>query len=142
MSTHHANPLDHAEIRQGTVLRYIVAFIISALCMGAAMLAVQLKLPFLHYAALVVALTLIALLSQAALFFGLDISRAQIWKSVSLVLTVPLFIISVGLTVWAFSSLYERTMLPPSGVTQPGMSAPAVPGMGPMGAPSQPTLLQ
>jgi len=62
---------------------------------------------------------LLALVSQAVLYYGLDISRSQIWKSVALMLTMPLFIITVGLTVWMFQSLDQRTMLMPQTLEQP-----------------------
>jgi cytochrome o ubiquinol oxidase operon protein cyoD len=139
MSTHHSDPLAHPEIQQGTTLRFTVAFLASVLFMGASLLVTQQKLPFIEVAEIVVGLTFLTLLTQAALSFGLDVSRTQIWKSVSLVLTVPLFVISVGLTVWAFSSLYSRTMLPADEV--PSMSMP-MGNNGTMSMPAQQTLLQ
>jgi|GEM_PF-2664031 cytochrome o ubiquinol oxidase operon protein cyoD len=139
MSAHHSDPLDNPEVQQGTTLRFAVAFLASVLFMGAALLVSQHKLPFLEFAEIVVGLTFLTLAAQATLFFGLDISRAQIWKSVSLILTVPLFIISVGLTVWAFSSLYSRTMLPANEV--PSMSMP-MGSNATMSMPAQQTLLQ
>jgi cytochrome o ubiquinol oxidase operon protein cyoD len=137
MSAHHSNPLENPEVLQGSVLRFTIGFLASVLFMAAAFYATQLKLPFLELAEIIVGLTFLTLLAQAALFFGLDASRAQIWKSVSLILTVPLFIISVGLTVWAFSSLYSRTMLPASAV--PSMNMP-MNNNTPMTMPAQNTL--
>lgn len=120
MSAPHSVPLHHPEVRQASTWRYIAGFISSIVLMQAA-LAVTLHqhLPYAEYAFTIAGLGLVSLMSQAALFFGLDISRAQIWKSISLVLTVPLFILSVGLTVWMFQSLAQRTMLMPVTTAQP-----------------------
>lgn len=115
MSAPHANPLDHPEVRQASAWRYIAGFVSTIVLMQAALyVTLRQHLPFTEYALTVAGLALASLLSQAALFFGLDISRAQIWKSVSLVLTVPLFILSVGLTVWMFQNLMTRTMIMPN----------------------------
>ncbi len=127
MAGSHSDPLAHPEVRMGSALRYIAGFISTVALMGAALIVtMRHDLPYQSFVELVGGLAFLALLSQAALFYGLDISRAQIWKSVSLILTVPLFIITVGLTVWMFQSLDQRTMVMPSSAA----------------AATQPTLLQ
>ncbi len=120
MSAPHTNPLDHPEVRMASAWRYISGFIASMVLMQAAFIVtLRQHPPYEQYALTIAGLALASLVSQAALFFGLDISRAQIWKSVSLVLTVPLFVLSVGLTVWMFQSLAARTMLMPATTMQP-----------------------
>lgn len=115
-----SNPLAHPEVRMASAWRYISGFVASVVLMQAALIVTRHQhLAYAEYALTIGGLALVSLMSQAALFFGLDISRAQIWKSVSLVLTVPLFILSVGLTVWMFQSLAERTMLMPMTTVQP-----------------------
>ena len=126
MAGSHSNPLEHPEVRMGGAVRYIVAFITTILLMFVAMLVAQHRVanPSMAYETFVVivgVLLLVALILQALLYFGLDISQAQIWKSVSLMLTFPLFIITVGLTVWMFQSLDHRTMIMPMNTTQPTM---------------------
>jgi cytochrome o ubiquinol oxidase operon protein cyoD len=119
MSAPHSDPLAHPEVQQGNALRYISGFITTLLLMFAAlMLTIRQHLPYVSYAEAVTGLAVLSLVTQATLFFGLDISRAHIWKSLSLLLTIPLFIISVGLTVWMFQSLATRTMLMPAGMLQ------------------------
>jgi cytochrome o ubiquinol oxidase operon protein cyoD len=54
-------------------------------------------------------------------------SPAQTWKSLSLILTLPLFVFTIGLSVWMFHSLMPRTM--------PDMAMPSM-------TQAQPTLLQ
>jgi cytochrome o ubiquinol oxidase operon protein cyoD len=124
MSTHY-DPLEHPEVQQGSAGRYLAAFVASAALMGGAYYASTQKLPLVEFAATAAVLSLAALVSQLFLFFGLNASQAQIWKSISLFLAIPLFIVTIGLTVWAFSSLYARTM-PMDGMLMSG----------------QPTLLQ
>jgi cytochrome o ubiquinol oxidase operon protein cyoD len=51
----------------------------------------------------------------------MNISETQIWHTVALILFIPLFILTIGLTSWMFHGLYRRTMLMPA--TQ--VSAPA-----------------
>jgi cytochrome o ubiquinol oxidase operon protein cyoD len=85
-------------------------------------------LPPLKLLGAISALAMVALFAQCFLFFGLNIALHNIWKSVSLVLTVPLFILTIGLTVWMFHELDSLTMLPGASV-MPGMNM-------------QPTLLQ
>jgi len=110
----HSNPLTNPEVRQGTALRYIAAFIASAVAMYAAYAIALQKPPLVELVEVLAGALLFSLVTQVFLVFGLNLSPSQIWKSVTLVLTVPLFIITVGLTVWAFSSLYNRTMPDPS----------------------------
>jgi cytochrome o ubiquinol oxidase subunit IV len=120
MSAPQTSPLDHPEVRMASAWRYISGFISSMVLMQAALLVTMRQhQPYEEYALTIGGLALVSLMSQAALFFGLDISRAQIWKSVTLVLTIPLFILTVGLTVWMFQSLADRTMLMPMTSVQP-----------------------
>jgi cytochrome o ubiquinol oxidase operon protein cyoD len=120
------NPLLHAEVQQAGSIGYISGYILTVALLGVALLLTQQK--GLEPQALIITLsglTVFLLIAQGLLFFGLDVTRYNIWKSVSLVLTVPLFILSIGLTVWMFHSLNHLMMLP------------EMPGM-----PLQPTILQ
>jgi cytochrome o ubiquinol oxidase operon protein cyoD len=113
MSNHLSDPLAHAEVQQARVGRYFVAFFSSSILMLLAfVVSQQQKLSYVQFAEALGALLLFTLISQAALFFGLNLSREQIWKSVSLALVVPLFIVTIGFTVVVFASLYARTMIP------------------------------
>ncbi|MGE4481765.1 hypothetical protein [Acidocella sp.] len=120
MAGSHSDPLAHPEVRMGGALRYIAGFISTVALMGAALIVtMRHDMAYQSYVEMVGGLAFLALLSQAVLYYGLDISRAQIWKSVSLILTVPLFIITVGMTVWMFQSLDQRTMLQTTTFQQP-----------------------
>jgi cytochrome o ubiquinol oxidase operon protein cyoD len=125
---HHPNPdpLRHAEVQQAGSLGYISGTVLTIALLGIALLLTEQK--GLQPQALLITisgLSIFLLIAQSMLFFGLDVTRYNIWKSVSLALTVPLFILSIGLTVWMFHSLNHLMMLP------------EMPGM-----PLQPTILQ
>ncbi|HUM07621.1 MAG TPA: hypothetical protein VLT37_01965 [Acidocella sp.] len=110
----HNDPLAHPEVRQGSVLRYIAGFVTSGAAMYFAYVQAMGHHPVVELLEILGGALLFSLITQAALFFGLDASRAQIWKSISLILTVPLFLVIIGITVWAFASLYGRTMPDPA----------------------------
>lgn len=112
MSVNHANPLHHPEVQQAGTRGYVTGYVVSLLMLLGALLLVSghVFTPMFQLAA-VSGLALVALIAQAFFFYGLDISQHQIWKSVSLVLTVPLFVLSIGLTVWIFHELAGRTMM-------------------------------
>jgi cytochrome o ubiquinol oxidase operon protein cyoD len=123
------DPLQHPEVQQASVIGYTAGFLSTLALLGAALLLTEghmmAPVPLLGSIA---GLALVALLAQCFLSFGLDIASHNIWKSVSLILTVPLFILTIGLTVWMFQQLDALTMIPGANV-MPGMT-------------SQPTLLQ
>jgi cytochrome o ubiquinol oxidase operon protein cyoD len=129
MAAHHSDPVLHPEVQQASFTGYTVGFVMSLLLLLAALLLTeQHALPPLKLLGAISALAMVALFAQCFLFFGLNIALHNIWKSVSLVLTVPLFILTIGLTVWMFHQLDDLTMLPGTQV-MPGMTM-------------QPTLLQ
>lgn len=129
MATHQPDPVLHPEVQQASFTGYTVGFVMSLLLLMAALLLTeQHALPPLKLLGAISAIAMVALFAQCFLFFGLNISLHNIWKSVSLVLTVPLFILTIGLTVWMFHELDSLTMLPGAAV-MPGMNM-------------QPTLLQ
>jgi len=129
MSEPDTNPLLHGEVQQASVIGYTAGFLATLALLGAALLlTVFHMMPSLYLLGSISGLALVALLCQTFLSFGLDITRHNIWKSVSLVLTIPLFILSIGLTVWMFQQLAVNTMIPGANV-MPGMTM-------------QPTMLQ
>jgi cytochrome o ubiquinol oxidase operon protein cyoD len=120
------DPLAHPEVQQAGPIGYVAGYILTVGLLGVALLLTETK--GLDQQALLITLSglsIFLLIAQSMLFFGLDVTRYNIWKSVSLVLTVPLFILSIGLTVWMFHSLNNLMMMP------------EMPGM-----PLQPTVLQ
>jgi cytochrome o ubiquinol oxidase operon protein cyoD len=129
MSAPDTNPISHPEVQQAGIIGYTTGFLATLALLGAALLMTELHvMPPAPLLGSISGLAILALLCQTFLSFGLDITRHNIWKSVSLVLTVPLFILTIGLTVWMFQQLDNLTMIPGANV-MPGMT-------------SQPTMLQ
>ncbi|AOU97924.1 hypothetical protein BI364_08060 [Acidihalobacter yilgarnensis] len=113
MSHGHDNPLDHPEVKLANTRGYLIGYVFAL-----AMMILSLGLVKGHALtpnALTVVLSLIAfvvILVQLYFLFHLDLSETQIWHTVALVLTIPLFIMAVGLTIWMFYTLHMRTMIP------------------------------
>ena len=129
MSEPETNPILHGEVQQASFLGYTAGFLATILLLGAALGITEFHMmPPTYLLGSISGLALVALLCQTFLSFGLDITRHNIWKSVSLVLTIPLFILTIGLTVWMFQQLAINTMIPGANI-MPGMT-------------TQPTMLQ
>lgn len=112
MSAHSADPLDHPEVR---ILSAPAALVGTLLALAAMAFALVLTLarvaaPFDRMVA-VGCLAGLALLAQALCLFRLGIGEAQIWKTIALLLVLPLFVVTIGLTDFMFHSLQARTML-------------------------------
>jgi cytochrome o ubiquinol oxidase operon protein cyoD len=104
--------LDHPEVQQNGFLSHILGFIISLLTMGMGLLiTLNHSLPYIEFIIAIAVLAFLALLAQVIFLFRLNLSSTQKWKSLSLVLVLPLFVLSIGLTGWMFHTLYPRTML-------------------------------
>ncbi|MBW4024000.1 MAG: hypothetical protein HIU92_12845 [Proteobacteria bacterium] len=111
MAAHSRDPLTHPEVRQATTGGYAAGYGVSVILMlGALLITQQHVLAYPTFLWLISSLVVLSLFSQAALFFGLGLSPVQAWKSVSLILALPLFVFTIGLSVWMFNSLYPRTM--------------------------------
>lgn len=113
MSHGHSNPLEHPEVQLASTSGYLIAFVFG---LGAMLVGLWMVIGHaLSPVSLTTAISLIALVTalvQLYFLFKLDLSTTQIWHTVSLVMTVPLFIMAVGLTIWMFHTLMQRTMLP------------------------------
>lgn len=112
MSEEHHNPLSHPEVRSASTAFYVAAFVLGMAAMAiACLVTVGFDLPEGSTLTWITVLAIIAGLGQLYLLFKLDLSPAMIWHTVSLVLTVPLFFMAVGLTIWMFHYLDMRTMV-------------------------------
>ncbi|MHB1203538.1 MAG: cytochrome o ubiquinol oxidase subunit IV [Acidithiobacillus sp.] len=119
----HDNPLRHPEVQVASGRGYLLTFLVSTLLMGVALFLVTSHsvAPF----GLMLALSLcagLAVIVQIYFLMHMDLSEAQIWNTFALVLTIPLFILAIGLTAWMFHELYNRTMvMMPAVHNMPGM---------------------
>ncbi|MEJ2686612.1 MAG: cytochrome O ubiquinol oxidase [Gammaproteobacteria bacterium] len=107
------NPLHHPEVQLASTPRYVVGFVISAALMVASFLVVRHgAMPALDAQVLIAAIALVAVLVQSYLLFHLNFSETQRWHTAAFVLTIPLFVLLVGLSMWMFHALAARTMIP------------------------------
>lgn len=107
-----ADPTRHEEIRISRAWAYVAVFLATVMAMYAALGVAR---AYGHVSpgvawALIGALALAAAVLQ--LFGLLEIGRrVRRWHAVALAMTLPLFALSVGLSVWMFHTLMLRTML-------------------------------
>ena len=134
-SVDNLNPWEHPEIRLANKWQYLAGYALTLVLLGGSALLVT------HHAfspvavlSIVAVVALLAVMAQLILLFHLDFSETQRWNSLTLMLNVPLLILSVGITSWMFQELYTHVMMP--GMTPPSLLSPktapgpAMPGMG------------
>ncbi len=94
---------------------YIVAFVVGLALMGLSLWMVRghVFAPT-GLAVAISALAAVAAFVQCVLLLHMTVSRTQVWQTVALVLFIPLFVITIGLTSWMFHGLYRRTMMMPA----------------------------
>ena len=113
MGIDNRRPWEHPEIKGASEVQYVAGYVLSL-----ALLGLSLALVATHAAAAVVLISVISFVSiltvmaQLVLLFHLDFSEAQRWNSLTLMLNVPLLILSVGLTSIMFHQLYTHVMEP------------------------------
>ncbi len=113
MSTSNGNPIAHPQVQLANARQYVGAYVVSLVLMGTALWLVDRHLGSQEQLLMIVtACAAGAALVQAYFWLRLDFSRTQRWITISFWLFVPLFIMTVGLTAWMFSTLYTRTMIP------------------------------
>ncbi len=113
----HPNPLDHPEVRAAGAGRYALGYLLSlGLMFVATALVLDHALSGVGLLAATAGLALAAILVQFRFLFGLDLSEGQVWQTTALVLTVPLFILMIVLTVWMFHTLALHTHFPGTGM--------------------------
>ncbi len=106
MSSDHQNPLEHPEVQQARAGKYLSGFLIATALMGASLLiATRHVLPAVGSEVAVAIIALVTVMAQLRLLFHLDWSATRRWHTLALVLTVPLFIMLIGLSLWMFHSL-------------------------------------
>jgi cytochrome o ubiquinol oxidase operon protein cyoD len=111
MSHGAADPTMHPEVQMSTSKGYFLGFAISAfLMLVATFLVTSHSVPPFGLLMVISVCAGIAVIAQIYFLLHIDISEHNIWNTVALVLFIPLFLITIGLTWWMFSQLYLRTM--------------------------------
>ncbi|AEM47200.1 Cytochrome o ubiquinol oxidase, subunit IV [Acidithiobacillus ferrivorans] len=114
MTEHMQNPLNHPEVQLANGRAYLASFIISMLLMtvGLWLAVAHITTPF-GTVLMTSFLAGVVVIIQGYFILHMDISHAQMWHTVAMVLFLPLFVVTIGLTAWMFHGLYQRTMIMP-----------------------------
>ncbi len=113
MAVDNRKPWEHPEVALANERQYLVGYVASLALLGLSLLLVEAHVA--HGVALLSVISVLAWLTvmvQLILLFHLDFSETQRWNSFTLLLNVPLLVLSVGLTSWMFSQLYTHVMAP------------------------------
>ena len=112
MGVDNTKPWEHPEISDSDGRRYVLGYVLTLALLGTALLLVRYHLlPEFELISTVAVLALLTTLAKLILLFHLDFSETQRWNTLTLILNIPLLILSVGLTSWMFGILYERVMM-------------------------------
>ena len=114
MTEHMQNPLNHPEVQLANGRAYLASCIISMLLMtvGLWLAVAHITTPF-GTVLMTSFLAGVVVIIQGYFILHMDISHAQIWHTVAMVLFLPLFVVTIGLTAWMFHGLYQCTMIMP-----------------------------
>ena len=134
--THGAdNPLEHPEVQLANGRSYLLVYLLSCALLGAATwLVTKQAMTPIGLFLLTTALAGVVVVAQGIFLLHMEFSETQRWHTVSLVLFIPLFILTIGLSAWMFHGLYRRTMLMPEtpapvAAASAAAGTPAMPGM-------------
>lgn len=106
----HSEPTAHAEIRVSRAWAYVAVFVFASAAMWLALAVARGGMGAASAWTLIVLLAVLAIVVQ--LFGLLEIGAcSRRWHALVLLMTLPLFVLSVGLTAWMFHGLMLRTML-------------------------------
>lgn len=113
MAVDNEKPWDHPEIKLANKSEYAIGYVVSLALLGLSLLLVTTHAASAITLLLVISvIALLTVMAQLVLLFHLNFSETQRWNSLTLMLNVPLLILSVGLTSWMFRALYTHVMAP------------------------------
>ncbi|WP_428374800.1 cytochrome o ubiquinol oxidase subunit IV [Lichenicoccus sp.] len=105
-------PADHPEIAYSSGRSYVIGFVITVALLGISLLLVQYHaMSAFNLLASISVLAFLTTVAKLVFLFHLDFSETQRWNTLTLMLNVPLLILSIGLTAWMFRTLYDRVMM-------------------------------
>jgi len=107
------NALHHPEVQMARAPGYVAGFLIASVLMVIAFVyGTRNGLPTTERDTVLAVIAIVAMTIQSFLLFHLTLSKTQRWHTVAFVLTIPLFALLVGLSMWMFHALAARTMIP------------------------------
>ncbi|MDD5374975.1 cytochrome O ubiquinol oxidase [Acidithiobacillus sp.] len=114
MSHGYDDPTLHPEVQMSTSRGYFAGFAVSSILMFVATFLVASRaVPPFGLLMVISVCAGIAIIAQIYFLLHIDVSEHNIWNTVALVMFMPLFLVTIGLTWWMFSQLYLRTMIMP-----------------------------
>ena len=112
MNLDNLKPWEHPEIRLANFPQYAIGYVSTLAFLGLALLLVLTHaMNAFNLLAVISVLALLTTIAKLVFLFHLDFSETQRWNTLTLVLNVPLLILSVGLTSWMFRTLFHRVMM-------------------------------
>ena len=112
MGVDNSRPWEHPEINQSSAPRYVLGYVVTlALCTVSLLLVQQHAMSAFNLLSAISCVALLTTIAKLVLLFHLNFSETQRWNTLTLMLNVPLLILSVGLSSWMFSVLYQRVMM-------------------------------
>lgn len=112
MSTDNSRPSRHPEIAYSNGRSYLIGYVLTLGLLGISLLLVQSHaMSAFNLMASISVLAFLTTMAKLIFLFHLDFSEAQRWNTLTLMLNVPLLILSIGLTAWMFQTLYDRVMM-------------------------------
>jgi len=113
MSVDNRKPWEHPEIEGASTVQYMLGYVASLVLLGLSLfLVTHHTVTGIALLAIISVVAWVTVMLQLILLFHLDFSETQRWNSLTLMLNVPLLILSVGLSAWMFSELYRHVMMP------------------------------
>ena len=112
MGVDNTKPWEHPEVNQSSTARYVLGYVVTLALLGVSLGLVQFHaLSAFDLLATISVVAFVTTVVKLVLLFHLDFSETQRWNTLTLILNVPLLILSVGLTSWMFGVLYDRVMM-------------------------------
>ena len=112
MTVDNTRPSEHPEIAYSNSRSYIVGYVLTLALLGLSLVLVQThSMSAFNLMASISVLAFLTTVAKLIFLFHLNFSESQRWNTLTLMLNVPLLILSIGLTAWMFQKLYERVMM-------------------------------
>ena len=112
MDFDNTKPWEHPEIRLSSATKYFTGYVVTLALLGISLLLVQQHaMTAFNLLATISVIAFLTTIAKLVFLFHLDFSETQRWNTLTLVLNVPLLILSVGLTSWMFQVLFRRVMM-------------------------------
>ena len=112
MDFDNTKPWEHPEIRLSSASKYFVGYVVTLALLGISLLLVrEHAMTAFNLMATISVIAFLTAMAKLIFLFHLDFSETQRWNTLTLILNVPLLILSVGLTSWMFQVLFRRVMM-------------------------------